>query len=69
MVKPYFRPDKTGKFMTRTLSLDTNKQTNKQTNKLVQQEFGGFSMDLVIGYKVFFLMDSCSIGIVFQESG
>ena len=36
---------------------------------LVQQEFGRFSMDLVIGYKVFFLIDSCSIGIVFQESG
>ena len=36
---------------------------------IVQQEFGGFSMDLVIGYKVFFLMDSCSIGIVCQESG
>ena len=36
---------------------------------IVQQEFGGFLMDLVIGYKVFFLMDSCSIGIVFQESG
>ena len=39
------------------------------TAELVQQEFGGFSNDLVIGYKVFFLMDSCSIGIVFQESG
>ena len=36
---------------------------------IVQQEFGGFSIDLVIGYKVFFLMVSCSIGIVFQESG
>ena len=36
---------------------------------LVQQEFGGFSMDLVIGYKVFCLMDFCSIDIVFQETG
>ena len=35
---------------------------------LVQQEYGIFSLDLVIRYKVFFLMNSCTIGIVFQES-
>ena len=42
---------------------------NVDSVSIVQQEFGRFSMDLVIGYKIFNLMDSCSIGIVFQESG
>ena len=34
-----------------------------------QQNNGRFSMDLVIAYKVFFLIDSARIDIVFQDSG
>ena len=51
--------------MTDTDLIETSKLV---TVTIVQQEYGIFSLDLVIRYKVFFLMDSCTIGIVFQES-
>ena len=35
---------------------------------IVRQNSGLFAVDLVIAYKVFFLMDLLSIGIVFEES-
>ena len=36
---------------------------------LVRHEYGIFSMDLEVGYKVFFLMDSCRQDIAIQDSG
>ena len=36
---------------------------------LVRHEYGIFSMDLEVRYKVFFLMDSCREDIVIHDSG
>ena len=47
-----------GKIITSTYSATTGLATTPE-KLLVRHEYGIFSMDLEVGYKVFFLMESC----------